>query len=301
MPLNVEIRRVRLADGRPQDVNARFMRKEQYDRLVANIRRDGCLTSVPLWYQPDPDQRPEIISGHHRTMAALEALGEDAEADVMFVLDEQSLSEVRARQMSHNSIAGEDDIATLKQMFDEIDDVDWRAYSGLDDKTMELMEEVDLSSLAEANLDFQTVQIAFLPHELEAAQTSFDEARKLQPAEQRWIAALEQYEPTLRALESARASYSIGNVATALGIILEVFERHIGDLRDGWYDETDGSVKHTKWIPTESLLGTRAMPAEASAIVAQALDKARRDADLGKDTAPWQALELLAADYLAGS
>lgn len=28
-------------------VNARYMTKEEYDRLVENVRADGCLTSVP--------------------------------------------------------------------------------------------------------------------------------------------------------------------------------------------------------------------------------------------------------------
>lgn len=32
-------------------VNARYMTKEEYDRLVENVRADGCLTSVPLVYE----------------------------------------------------------------------------------------------------------------------------------------------------------------------------------------------------------------------------------------------------------
>jgi len=300
MPLNVEIRRIPLRSLRRQEVNARFMRKEQYDRLVRNIADDGCLTSVPLAYQPDPSVDPELISGHHRTQAALEALGADVEADVMVVLDEQSLSEIRARQISHNAINGEDDLATLKQMYEEIDDVDWRAYSGVDDKTLELMEQVDLSSLAEANLEFQTVQIMFLPHEKEEAEQAFDDARKLVTAEARWLAALEQHEPVLAALELARNSYSVGNIATALGVILEVFNRHLTDLQDGWYNE-DGTAKHQKWVPFETITGSRNVPAEAGAIIVQAMRKAAADADLGENEAPWRALELIAADYLGGA
>lgn len=300
MPLNVRIERRRLAEARVQEVNARYMRKEQYDQLVQNIRDDGCLTSVPLWYQPEGQDVPDIVSGHHRGQAAIEALGPDVEADVMIVLDEQSLSEIRARQISHNAIAGEDDLATLKQMYDQIDDVDWRAYTGLDDKTLELMAQVDLSSLAEANLDFQTVQIAFLPPELEQAQRAFAEATKLVTANPRWLATFDQYVPTLQAIESARASYSIGNIATALGIILDVFEAHLGDLQAGWLDEHD-TVLTDKWVPIESVAGTRALPPDAAGIIVQAMKKARKDADLANDAPLWQGLELLAADYLAGA
>jgi hypothetical protein len=301
MPLNTEIRSVRFGDCKRQDVNARFMRKEQYDTLVRNIRDDGRLTSVPLLYQPSPDHPLEIISGHHRIEAGTEAFGPDALFEAMVVLDAQSKQEIIARQISHNAIAGEDDLATLKQLYDQLEDVDWRTYSGLDDKTLELMEAVDLSSLAEANLDFTTVQISFLPHELEQAERAFEEARKMLTAQARWVAALKQYEPMLMALESARGAYSVGNIATALGIILDVFEAHIGDIREGWYDEREKVARTTKWIPVETLLGSRTIPADAGAIIAQAMDKAKRDADLDEDPPAWRLVELLAADYLAGS
>ena len=59
--------------------NARFMRVEQYKRLVENIRRDGCLTSVPFAIRhagstgsPQGD-RYTILSGNHRVKAAKDA------------------------------------------------------------------------------------------------------------------------------------------------------------------------------------------------------------------------------------
>jgi hypothetical protein len=105
MPLNVQIRRVRARDVREQPVNARYMAKSEYDALVANIRRDGVLTSTPLLYQPGGTGPIDVVSGHHRNRATLEALGDDAEYDAMVILDEQSRDEIIARQISHNSIA----------------------------------------------------------------------------------------------------------------------------------------------------------------------------------------------------
>jgi hypothetical protein len=144
MPLNVELRRVKARDLKPQAVNARFMAKDQFDALVANIREDGVLTSTPLLYQPGGVGDVEIVSGHHRTLAVLEALGEDAEYDAMVVLDAQSRDQIIARQLSHNSISGVDDPATLKRLWEEIEDVDWKKYAALDDRTLKLLAEVDL-------------------------------------------------------------------------------------------------------------------------------------------------------------
>lgn len=52
--------------------NARFMRQETYARLVDNVRRDGRLTSVPFAIR-EPDGRYLVLSGNHRTMAAIDA------------------------------------------------------------------------------------------------------------------------------------------------------------------------------------------------------------------------------------
>ncbi|WP_327436619.1 MULTISPECIES: ParB N-terminal domain-containing protein [unclassified Streptomyces] len=159
------------------EVNARFMRQEEYDRLVENVRRDGCLTSTPLIYAGGEydEGRELVLSGNHRTMASIDAgLGE---IDCMLIEEALTRQQLVAIQLLHNAIAGEDDPATIKQLYEELDDVDWRAYSGLDDDQLKLLAEVSPEGLSEANLDFATVSLIFLPAELEAARTAFEEAR----------------------------------------------------------------------------------------------------------------------------
>ncbi|MFI7430686.1 ParB N-terminal domain-containing protein [Micromonospora sp. NPDC049836] len=300
LPLDPRLLTVRPQDLTLLDVNARYMRKEQYDRLVANIKRDGCLTSVPLVWHDVENDRKVVLSGNHRVTASIDA----GLTEITVMVVQQKLSRARqvALQLSHNAIAGEDDPATLKQLYDELDDVDWRAYSGLDDKQLDLLAQVDLEGLSEANLDFATVQLVFLPHELEAARASFDEARKLTQADVRWLAGYGDYESTLDALATAHGAHNVGNVATALGLILAVFERHLGELRDGaWLDEESGEpIGHAhRLVPIETVLETRSMPADAAAVLHRAVDKLVRSGEVPADQR-WRALELLAADYLAG-
>ncbi|MFI5495576.1 ParB N-terminal domain-containing protein [Actinoplanes sp. NPDC051859] len=283
------------------EVNARFMRKETFDRLVANVRRDGGLTSVPLVWDDTAAGRRVVLSGNHRIMAAVEAGVETVEVMVV----DQPLSRARqvALQLSHNAIEGEDDPATLKHLYDELDDVDWRSYSGLDDKQLGLLADLDLEGLSEANLDFASVQLVFLPQELDAARAALDEAKSLTQADARWLAAYRDYEPTLDALATAHGAHNVGNVATALGIILTVFNRHLGDLRDGvWYDPDAGEplVNARQLVPIETVLETRSMPADAAAVFARAVDTAVRRGDVPAEQR-WRALELFAADYLAGA
>lgn len=296
-------RRIEAVDPRSLtllEVNARFMRKETFDRLVANVRRDGGLTSVPLVWDDTATGRRVVLSGNHRIMAAIEA---DLDMVDVMVVDQQ-LSRARqvALQLSHNALAGEDDPATLKHLYDELDDVDWRSYSGLDDKQLGLLADLDLEGLSEANLDFAAVQLVFLPHELDAARTAMDEAKSLTQADARWLAAYRDYEPTLEALATAHGAHNVGNVATALGIILAVFERHLDELRDGvWYDPATGEaiVNARQLVPVETILSGRSMPADAAAVVARAIDAAVRKGDVPAEHR-WQAIELFAAAYLAG-
>ncbi|MGI5401900.1 ParB/Srx family N-terminal domain-containing protein [Streptomyces sp. CA-135486] len=293
----------RMVEGDPReltllDVNARFMRHEQFQRLVENIRQDGALTSTPLVWNDAENSRRIVLSGNHRTKAAIEARVER----IWWMEITEPLPRQRqiALQLSHNAITGEDDPATLKALYEELEDVSMRLYSGLDDKTLELLEEVTVPSLAEANLDFATVQIVFLPDEKETAEKALESARKAASPDARWLARIDQYERVLDALDTTKGAHNIGNVAAAFAIILTIVERHLGELAEGWYDPDEQAPRRKGTAPIETLLGTRTMPADAAAVVQRAIDRMEKEAEIGAGQR-WRALELWAANYLAGA
>jgi ParB-like nuclease domain len=287
----------KLVEGDPRsltllDINARFLPHETFRQLVANIKSDGCLTSTPLVWNDAESGRLVVLSGNHRTLAAIEA----ELPTIWWMQIDEPLPRQRqiALQLSHNAIAGQDDPAILKELYDELESVEWRQYTGLDDKALDLLAQVDVASLGEANLDFASVQIMFLPAELERAEAAFDAARSASAADERWLAGLEQYEPVLDALETSRAAYKIGNSATALGVILAVFERHLGELADGWFDTATGQAHRGGTAPLETVFGVRELPVETAAVVRAAIDRLVKDGSVPEDE-PWRALEILAA------
>lgn len=277
-------------------VNARFFRKEEYDRLVENVRRDGCLTSVPLVYGGgEYDEGHELVlSGNHRCDAAVDA--DVFDIDVMLIEEHLTQQQLIALQLSHNAISGEDDPATLKQLYDQLDDVDWRAYSGLDDDQLNLLAEVSPEGLSEANLDFTTVSLIFLPSELDAARKAFDDARLGQ--NESWLAARADYEQTLDTLASVHAAHRVGNVATALHIILDVVERHLTDFRDG-YTGPDSEAIHTGHVGLETVIGARTLPAPAAVAINKAIAAAEGRGEIPAGQG-WQLLHRLADEYLSG-
>ncbi|MFJ1994277.1 ParB/Srx family N-terminal domain-containing protein [Streptomyces asiaticus] len=274
------------------DLNARFLPHEQFRQLVANIQRDGHLTSTPLVWNETESGRLIVLSGNHRTLAAIEAGLEQ----IWWMQIDQPLPRQRqiALQLSHNAIAGQDDPAILKELYEELESVEWRQYTGLDDKTLDLLEKVDVASLGEANLDFASVQLMFLPDELERAEAAFDAARATGAADQRWVAGLEQYEPVLDALETSRAAYKVGNSATAFGVILAVFERHLGELAEGWFDAASGEANRGGTAPLETVFGVREVPVETAAVIRAAIDRLVREGSV-PESEPWRALDVLAA------
>ncbi|MGW4007943.1 ParB N-terminal domain-containing protein [Streptomyces sp. NPDC004763] len=280
----------------PLEVNARYMRKEEWDRLVENIRRDGCLTSTPLLYSGGEydEGRELILSGNHRTKAAAEAGIE--EIDCMLIEEHLTRQQLVAIQLSHNAIAGQDDPATLKQLYEELDDVDWRAYSGLDDEQLQLLAEVSPEGLSEANLDFATVSLIFLPAELEAAREAFDQARLGQ--NESWLAARADYMQTLDTLASTHAAHKVGNVATALHAILAIVERHLDELQEG-YTAPNGEHLHSGHVGLETVLGARTLPAPAAVTLNKAIAAAEGRGDIEQGQG-WRLLERLAGEYLSG-
>lgn len=208
------------------DKNARFMRAEQYRQLVENIRRDGCLTSVP--FAVKVGERYKILSGNHRVKAAQDA----GLADIPVLYTDQELSHQKqvAIQLSHNAIAGQDDLAILRELYDEIADVTLKAYSGLDDVGLGRMEPPDLDPLSEAHLEFRIVSIAFLPAEVERIEALLARVLDIATGDKTWVNRFVEYDRLLDALTITKAQAGIKNTATAFGLMMDIVERHLDEV-----------------------------------------------------------------------
>ena len=273
-------------------LNARYMRHEEYQRLVANIKRDGQLTSAPFACK-DGDKYL-VLSGNHRTQAAI-AAGLDS---IPCIVTDDELSEDQrvSIQLSHNALAGKDDPYILKELYDKILDLSWKEYSGLDDKTLEMLDKMTSQSLSEANLQYQTLGIVFLPDELDKAQKVIDDAKNsIKTADATWLAKRSSYDDWLDAQESVQSSYGVKNVATAVDIILKIFQKNITQLQKSY----DKPADDKKWVPLETIIGRNKIPAGSAKKIIKAVQKIQGSEKL-KEVELWRALEILAEKYLAG-
>ncbi len=301
--INTRIIRIDPRQLKLLDLNAHYMRQEVFGRLVANLQRDGTLTGqTPFAWRlhddttgqplPEASGQPvyEVISGNHRVKAAIAA--GLPEIDLCITDDYLPPDRRRAIQLSHNSIFGEDDPATLKIIYESISDTDLRLYSGLDDKSLRLLTDVTVSPLSEAALEFQPMTLMFLPHEVEQVQAAFEAARREVKAHGFWAVSMRDYDQAMDALEIAGQSHNIKNTATALMLILEVFSRHLTELTAGYLDEAGEPLIKRQRVPIATLTGSTTLPAPLAARLRRALTRLNPDN-------PLAALEALANLALA--
>lgn len=139
--------------------NARYMTKEQLNRLTENVKGDGFLSQLPFGILQE-NGKYKIISGNHRVKSAIKA--KLPKILILFgtadVFDEQKQL---AMQLSHNAISGQDDLSILRDLYASLDDLTLKAYSGVDEKALFDYKSLDFSGISEQDIALNEVNFMF--------------------------------------------------------------------------------------------------------------------------------------------
>lgn len=201
------------------DKNARYMTHDMFQNLVSNIQRDGALSSLPLCWKRPEDDKLIVLSGNHRVQAATHA----GLSFIMILVIERQLSrsEQVAIQLSHNAISGKDDQVILKSLWEEIEDIDFRLYAGLDSELLGDLDKLEFVTISDAQPEFKQVILLFLPEEVGALKTILSEADTYFSEDETFIAARSHYDAAFASLVEVKEKFNIVNNPTAL---LKIFE-----------------------------------------------------------------------------
>lgn len=221
------------AEISPIDKNAHYMTKRTYDALVANIKRDKNLSSLPFCWKR-PDGTLVALSGNHRLQAA-----RDAGVPLVMTLytdAELSRAEQRAIQISHNALVGQDNPGTLRELWNEIDDLALKVYTGLDDKLLETMNDVKVTRINEEGLRFEELTILFLSPEIERIKEVVGKLGNANKA--RLAARFDEFDRFFTMLLDFKEAAGIVNTGTALLALVEIGEAWISEHNDGERNES---------------------------------------------------------------
>jgi hypothetical protein len=220
----------------PVEKNAHYLPKATFDRLTDNIARDGNLATLPFCWRT-PDGAYIVLSGNHRVLAAKTA----KIARILILYTDQALtrSEQVAIQLSHNALVGQDNPTQLLELWNEIDDLGMKVYSGLDDALLATLKPVEMVRVSEAVLHFEELRVLFLSSEIADLATTL---KRIGDAKhQRFAARFEDWERFWDVLLTYKEAAGIKNTATALLAMCEIVEQHLADHKESDRGATQGT------------------------------------------------------------
>lgn len=206
--------------------NAHYMPTKVYKRLVENIRHDGNLSSLPFCWR-DGAGKLVALSGNHRVDAARDAGIE--QILVLYTDAGLSRSEQIAVQLAHNAVVGADNKQVLRELWEEILEMEFKQYSGLDESLLETVDASALDRLRVQPLPLEMVQLLFLPHETERVAEVIDALGKWSPEDGglRFAARLEDFDRFFSVLLKCKEAEGIVNSATAVLRMMEIVEDYL--------------------------------------------------------------------------
>ena len=197
--------------------NARFMSGETMKQLAANVAEDGNLAGVPFCWRKD-DGSYVVLSGNHRRDAAVEA---GVEKIIILYTDEDlSRSQAVAIQLSHNAIVGEDNPAVLEELWNEIDDYQYKVYSGLDEDYIHTLEPVEFINIKDENIRMEELSLIFVSPEIDYIQEIVEKLGVV--GRRRFLADHREWEPFWETFLDFKASANVINSSTAFTLLAEI-------------------------------------------------------------------------------
>lgn len=265
------------------------MEADEFNRLVRNVKRDGCLTQLPFVYRKNGNLI--VLSGNHRVQAAIKAGLKTIE--VQAAIGSLTKDQALAIQLSHNAISGKDDMGVLKQLYESINDLEFKEYSGLDDQTLKMLDEITAQSMSGANLKFQMLNFLFLPSEVQEIKKVIKQVNTQVKNDVTLSAKYEDYDVFLDTLNDVSKGTRIKNTAVTIMAMVSIVNNHLEDLKSYWIDD----AKDKEYVPLSTVIGRSDVTAKDGRVINKAIDKLVSKGVI-KSKERDKALAYLAEEYL---
>lgn len=247
------------------ELNARFMKQDEFQKLVANVKRDGCLTQLPFVCKDPEERKWLVLSGNHRVQASIEAGLETIQ--VQATNKRLSKDEMLGIQLSHNAISGQDDMAVLKELYSAIDDINMKRYSGLNDETLALLDKISADSINSPSLEYQMINMLFLPSEVKEIQRALKEFKSEIEDTPTLTMHYSDYNAFMDTVNEVGKGMVVKNTALTFMCMLRLAQRNMEQLKEVWMVE----AKPKDNVPLSSIIGRSDIKAKDGMVLDKAL------------------------------
>lgn len=277
----LKIAKVNIEELREQDLNARSMNSAMFERLTANIKKDNRLESLP--FVAETENGIEIVSGHHRVRACRSA----GITEIFVILDDTGLdrNKIRSKQLSHNSIQGEDNMQLVKEIYAMIDDAEEKLAAYIDADMEEILDKVTTKDVT-FDLAIKTILVNFLSYEEETFQRCAEKLNGMYDSI--YLADLKNVEPFMECIKRVGKEYDIRAMNTTFSKMSEIVLQYLGE-----------EPEEGERIALRDIFKTAYIPSESATVIQEAVKKAEKDGTITSKN-KWQLIEYLCADYLSG-
>lgn len=261
--METEIIKINPKDLKLLKLNARYMKPEDYQKLVANIKKDGQLTSVPFCYYNEKNEI-EVLSGNHRVMASIDA-GLN-EIEIMICKNDLTKEQALAIQLSHNSICGQDDEELLRKLYGKLENLEFKEYSGLTDDFLNYCKEVE-KDFKVPNLTYQALNLLFLPDEIEETKQILVTISDLLNSNH-ILSNMKDYDEYLETFTMVSKCLNMKNPSTTFLAMIKLAKENIDKLKELAFNNKDIDN-----VPLTSILGRSDIKKEDAIVIDKALNR----------------------------
>ena len=228
---NLDVYKVNVDEVREQDINARVMPPEMMERLTETVQKEARLEQLPFTVKRG--EHFEMVSGHHRLRAARAA----GLTEIFVLADTRDLSKskVRAKQIAHNRIAGEDDSQTLAKLYAEMQSVDDILESFLRPEDFDDVKQLETAAITDIAIavPWKHLTLVFMPSAMEAIER-IEAIVKRVPKEADTIGLvsvdmLDRFRKAAAALGRTEDVRSLGAIVTRM---TEIVEEHLAKVEE---------------------------------------------------------------------
>lgn len=216
----------------PLEKNAHYMDKDVLDKLVHNVAEDGFLSQLPFGMKRKADGKYLILSGNHRLKAAIKA---GLDYILLLYIEEVSKDKQIAIQLSHNALVGKDDLTMLKEIFEEIQGIDSKEYSGLSDIQFIDPNSVHSASINDGDIELTEMRFMFIESKSHNVERVLEELGK-QDLEDCGI-VYGSFEAFIKVATAIKAKYNIKANTVAFSKMVEICEAHLAETKEEVSDE----------------------------------------------------------------